>query len=233
MNSHGLNLKTILRTGGAICFVLLAHSLITLIVMSLIGGPPLTAEESFSILRENTLKGLLRLDLFTVFVIPLYYLLFFSLYTLLKEADPTVMIFSIILAFAGTTLFLSAPSVFSYLDLSNKYAAAVTDEQKSMLLAACEAVISSDIWHGTAPRLGGLMMQTGWVLISIVMLKDQLFSKFTAVTGIVTHGLDLFHIIIGFFLPAAGDIVMFVAGPLYLLWFPLVGARLIKLSSRK
>lgn len=233
MNSPDLNLKTILRTGGVICFVLLAYSLITLLVMSLIGGPPLTAEESFSILQQNTLEGLLRLDLLTVFVIPLYYLLFFSLYTLLKKDNPTVMIISIILAFAGITLFLSAPSVFSYLDLSNKHAAASTDEERSMFLTACEAIISTDIWHGTAPRIGGLMMQTGWVLISIVMLRNQIFGKLTAGTGIVTHGLDLFHIIIGFFIPSAGDILMFVAGPLYLLWFPLVGARLITLSSRE
>jgi len=61
MNYPELNLKTLYRIGGVICFILLAYSLITLIVMSLIGGPPLTAGESFSILQENTFKGLLRL----------------------------------------------------------------------------------------------------------------------------------------------------------------------------
>jgi hypothetical protein len=233
MNYPDLNLKTLYRTGGVICFILLAYSLITLIVMSLIGGPPLTARESFSILQENIFKGLLRLDLLTVFVIPLYYVLFFSLYIVLKETNPTVMIISFILAFAGITLFLSAPSVFSYLDLSNKFSLAVTDQEKNRFLAAGEAIISSDIWHGTAPRIGGLMMQTGWVMISFVMLRNQIFNKLTSVTGIVTHGLDLLHILIGFFIPAAGDILMFVAGPLYLLWFPLVGLRLIKLSSGK
>jgi hypothetical protein len=201
--------------------------------MSLIGGPPLTAGESLSILQENIFKGLLRLDLLTVFVIPLYYLLFFSLYIALKETNPILIIISIIMAFAGITLFLSAPSVFSYLDLSNKFSAATTVEEKSRILAASEAIISSDIWHGTAPRIGGLMMQTGWVMISLVMLRTQLFNKLTSITGIVTHGLDLLHIIIGFFIPTAGDILMFVAGPLYLLWFPLVGLRLIKLSTRK
>jgi hypothetical protein len=79
MNYPDLNLKTLYKTGGVICFILSAYSLITLIVMSLTGGPPLTAGESLSILQENIFKGLLRLDLLTVFVIPLYYLLFFSL----------------------------------------------------------------------------------------------------------------------------------------------------------
>jgi hypothetical protein len=233
MNYPELNLKAISRTGGVICFILLAYSIVTLIVMSITGGPPVTAEDAFSILNENLFKGLLRLDLLTVFVIPLYYLLFFSLYTLLSKTNPTVMIISIILAFAGITLFLSAPSVFSYLDLSNKFSSAITGEERSRYLAAGEAIISSDIWHGTSPRIGGLMMQTGWVMISFVMLREQTFSKLTAVTGIVTHGLDLIHIVIGFFMPAIGDILMFLAGPLYLIWFPLVGTRLIRLGSGK
>lgn len=63
------------------------------------------------------------------------------------------------------------------------------------------------------------------------MLKIQVFSKFIAAAGIVTHGLDLVHIITGFFIPALGDILMFEAGPLYLLWFPVVSARMIRLSS--
>lgn len=233
MNYPDLNLKMLYKTGGVICYILLSYSLITLFVMSLIGGPPLTAGESFSILQENPFKGILRLDLLTVFVIPLYYLLFFSLYIVLKETNPTLMIISIILAFAGITLFLSAPSVFSYLDLSNKFYAASTEEERSRFLAAGEAIISSDIWHGTAPRIGGLMMQSGWVMISFLMLKDQTFSKLAAITGIVTHGLDLIHIVAGFFIPAVGDILMFVAGPLYLLWFPLIGTRLIRLSIRR
>src|SRR5512133_2614046 len=200
MNYPDLNLKTLHKTGGVICFILLAYSLITLIVMSLVGGPPLTAGESFSVLQENLFKGLLRHDLLTVFVMPLYYLLFFSLYTVLKETNPTVMIISLMLAFAGITLFLSAPSVFSYLDLSNKFSSAVTEQDRGRFLAAGDAIISSDIWHGTAPRIGGLMMQTGWVMISLVMLKNQIFNKLTSLTGIITHGLDLLHIVIGFFI---------------------------------
>jgi hypothetical protein len=63
------------------------------------------------------------------------------------------------------------------------------------------------------------------------MLKQTVFNKLTAYTGIVTHGLDLAHILIGFFLPTLGNILMAIAGPLYLLWFPLVGVRLFTLHK--
>jgi hypothetical protein len=85
------------------------------------------------------------------------------------------------------------------------------------------------MWHGTGAKIGGLLLQTGALLISVVMLRTSIFNRFTALTGIVTHGLDLLHLIIGFFLPVLGNILMFIAGPLYLLWFPLVGLRLLKL----
>lgn len=54
-----------------------------------------------------------------------------------------------------------------------------------------------------------------------------------AFTGIATHGLDLAHFLIGFFAPALGKILMFIAGPLYLIWFPMVGVRHYKLRRVK
>jgi hypothetical protein len=211
--------------------VLIAYSLITLVIMSLIGGPPETIKQCFSLLHENRLQGLLRLDILTVFIIPFYYLLFYSLYVALKKTDPALVTISTILAFAGVTLFLATPSVFSYLHLSDRFAIATTDFEKNQLIAAGESILASDMWHGTGARIGSLLLQIGALLISMVMLKSNIFNRFTAITGITTHGLDLLHIIIGFFLPALGNIIMFVAGPLYLLWFPLVGFRLYKLRQ--
>ena len=212
--------------------ILIVYSLITLLIMSIIGVPPATVEQIFSMLHANRFHGLLRLDILTVFIFPLYYLLFYSLYIALKKADHALVTISTIFAFAGVTLLLATPSVFSYLYLSDKFALATSELQKNQLLAAGESILASDMWHGTGARIGGLLLQLGALLISIVMLKTNVFSRFTALTGIVTHGLDVLHIIIGFFLPAIGSMIMFIAGPLYLLWFPLVGLRLYKLRQQ-
>jgi hypothetical protein len=216
--------KTIYWIGGISCLILIVYSLTTLLVMSIIGGPPETVEQTFSVLQDNRLHGLLRLDILTVFVMPLYYLLFYSLYIALKKTNPALVTISTILAFAGVT-----PSVFSYLHLSDRFAAATSEFQKNQILAAGESILASDMWHGTGAKIGGLLLQTGALLISVVMLRTSIFNRFTALTGIVTHGLDLLHLIIGFFLPVLGNILMFIAGPLYLLWFTLVGLRLLKL----
>ena len=73
-------------------------------------------------------------------------------------------------------------------------------------------------------------MQAGALIISFLMLQSKIFTRLTAFTGIFVYGLDLLHIIFSFFLPTVSFIMMAIAGPIYLLWFPLVGLRLMKLD---
>ena len=61
-------------------------------------------------------------------------------------------------------------------------------------------MLATDIWHSTSAILGGVLLQCGAVLISVVMLRSSVFSKTTAWLGIVMHGLDLAHILCGLIL---------------------------------
>jgi hypothetical protein len=70
------------------------------------------------------------------------------------------------------------------------------------------------------------------VLIAVVMLRGNVFSKTTAWLGIVMHGLDLAHTVGGLLLPAAGFVLLSIAGPLYPVWFILVGLRLLRLARQ-
>ena len=232
MKKENTNIRLLYQLGGLTCMILIAYSLIMMLIMVGIGTPPETIEECFSMLQENRLYGLLRLDILTVFVMPLYYLLFYSIYLALKDTNKELLSISTILVFVGLTLFLATPSVFSYLYLSDEYAKAIIESDKNQIIAAGEAILASDMWHGTGAKIGGILMQLGALIISMTMLKSNVFNKLTAYTGIVTHGLDLAHIIIGFFLPTVGIILMAIAGPLYLLWFPLIGIRLFKLKTK-
>lgn len=232
MNKENTSIRLLYQLGGLTCMILIAYSLIMILIMIGIGTPPESIEECFSMLNENRLHGLLRLDILTVFVMPLYYLLFYSIYLALKKTEKELLSISTIFVFAGLTLFLATPSVFSYLYLSDEYAKATIESDKNQLIAAGEAILASDMWHGTGAKIGGILMQLGALTISMIMLKSNVFNKLTAYTGIVTHGLDLAHIVIGFFLPTVGFILMAIAGPLYLLWFPLIGIRLFKLKNK-
>jgi len=223
--------KSLYKIGGAVTLILLVYSLLTILVMGILGMPPDTAAGVFAMLQANRFTGLLRLDVLTVFIMPLYYLLFLGLYAALKKTHAVYATIAALLGFAGLTLFLATPSVFSWLVLSNKFAAATSDAQKSLLLAAGEAILASDMWHGSGALVGGLLMQTATLMLSVVMLRSQAFGKVTAWVGVVTHGLDLLHILVGFFLPAGGVALMMVAGPLYLVWFPLLARDFFRLGK--
>jgi hypothetical protein len=218
------------RIGALGALLLLVCSVITLVLVVAIGGPPATAEEAFALLQRNRLAGLLRLDILTAVSMPAYYALFAGLYAALQRTHRVYTILAAVLAFIGVTLFLSTPSVLSIACLSDQHLAATTEARRAALVAAGEALLASDMWHSTAAFVGGILLETACLLISVVMLRGAVFSKATGYVGVATHGLDLGHILAGLFAPTAGFVLMAAAGPLYLVWFLLVGGRLWRLG---
>ncbi len=223
--------RTLYPLAGVSALILLLYSLATLVIVAVTGGQPGSIEATYQMLQANRLIGLLRLDLLTVLLMPLYYVLFLGFCVALWRIDHVGAALSALLVFAGLTLFLASPSAFSYLALSDRYAAAATEAQRAQLLAAGEAIYAADLWHGSGALVGGLLLQAGAVLISVVMLRSSAFGAALAYTGIATHGLDLVHILIGFFAPQLSVALMAVAGVLYLLWFPLAAQRLFRLGA--
>ena len=229
--SSASDLNGLCWTGGIAAMILIVYSLATIVQLIFLGGQPATAAEAFSLLQSNKIVGLLRLDLPTVVVMPLYYLLFLGLFAALRRLDRANATLSTALVFVGVTLLLATPTALSMVSLSQKYAAATTEATRAQLLAAGEAILATDIWHGTGAIMGGILVQSGAVLISVVMLRSSVFGKTTAYLGIVMHGLDLAHIVFGVFLPLSGVVLMAIAGPLYPIWLFLVGRRLLQLAT--
>jgi hypothetical protein len=183
-------------------------------------------------LQTNRIVGLLRMDLLTVVFLPLYYLIFLGVFLALDGNKNHRSIIALLAIFIGVTLLLATPSVFSMLSLSDKYATATSVNQQEQLLAAGEAILASDMWHGTGAILGGIIIQLGALLFSILMLPGTVFNKLTAYLGIITHGLDFAHFFFLLLIPSMGGILLAIAGTLYLLWFPLIGVRLIQLGRQ-
>jgi hypothetical protein len=164
--------------------------------------------------------------------LPLYYVLFLGLFDALREDHHAYALLATVLACAGVTLTLSTPTALSMMALSDKYAAATSEAARHDLLAAGHTLLAIDIWHSTASWIGAILLQTGAVVVSVVMVRSSVFSRTIGYVGILTHGLDLLHVVATLFVPLAGVVIMGVAGPLYLIWFPLLGRRLWQLGGR-
>lgn len=218
------------RIGGVAAFVFFAYSLATIVQVVVLGGPPTTAVEAFELLNGNRIIGLLRLDLPTVLVMPLYYLIFLAIFAALRPVDCAYAALSAVLGVVGVTLVLAMPTALPLIPLSEKYAAATSPAARTQLETVGEAILATDIWHGSGSFMGGILAQSGAILICAIMLRSNVFSKAIAYSGVVTHGLDLAHILAGPFSSTASVVLMAIAGPLYLVWLPLIGRRLLQLS---
>jgi|GEM_PF-2671249 hypothetical protein len=84
MTDYSAPWKNLVPLAGWAAILLLVYSLATMAFLIALGGMPETAWEGFALLAENRLAGLLRLDILTILVMPLYYLLFLGLYAGLK-----------------------------------------------------------------------------------------------------------------------------------------------------
>ncbi|HVN19379.1 MAG TPA: DUF4386 family protein, partial [Dongiaceae bacterium] len=199
-------------------------------ILVFLGGAPATAQECFAMIQKNVVVAILRLDILTVLVMPVFCVMYAGFYAALRRECWFLALVSCASAMIGVGLILANASVTSLLYLADQYAAASSEARRMLLLAAGEAVISNDMWHGSAAKMGGLLLQSAGVLISIAMLRSTVFSKLIGYSGLVAHGLDLAHILLGFFWPKVAVLAMGVAGPLYLLWFPLVAKKLRELS---
>ena len=230
MTNIDSNWKGLYRIGGIAALIFIVYSLVTMIFAFTVGFEPGSVADIYNLLQTDRLQGLLRLDALTVIAIPLYYPLFLSICVALRKTRVSFTALAALLAFAGITLILATPSAFSLIPLSDKYAAATTAAEQAQLLAAGEALLASDMWHGTGAMLGGILALIAELILSIVMLHSSAFSRGTAIVGILTFGLDLLHFIADVFSPQAGVAIMVIAGTLYLVWFPLLARDLFKLG---
>jgi hypothetical protein len=229
-SSENSGWSSLYKIGGVAAWIFVAYSLATIIIFMVLSQMPETALEAFNALQENRIIGLLRLDALTLLTVPLYYLIYLCIYQGIKKDNKAFASLGVLLAFAGITLFLATPSAFSLVSLSDKYAAATTATQKEQILTVGEALMASDMWHSSGAMIGGYLMLIAALIVSVVMLKSENFSRATAIVGIVTYGLDLIHKLVSIFAPNIGIFFMMVAGPLYLVWFPLLARDLFRLG---
>jgi hypothetical protein len=221
------------KVAGVAAFVQLVCTLMTAVVALTLGVEPTSAAEYFSVLQNDRLVGILRMDFASLVNVILFAVTAFAVYTVLKRIKEAYATLATALVFTGVALALANHSAFSMIYLSDQYAQATTETQRVQLLTAGTAVIASDWWHSTGGLMAGLFLQGGMVLLSWVMLRSKHFSKSTAYAGMLANGLDWIHVLVGLVLPGLAAIVLSIGGLFYLAWFPLLGRDFLRLAGGK
>ena len=196
---------------------------------------PQTSVEWFGFFQQDRLLGLIYfglVDLINYFLVGLFFL---GLFTALKKVNKSLALIAVVLGWAGVLLFFASNQAFGMLALSEKYAAADAETQGTFLAAAGEALLVINnpemASEGTAGYASLLFLASGGLIFSLVMLRDNIFSKLTAWTGILANGFVLLFYFTLIFAPQLNALPHVLSAPFRVVWYVLTALRLLKLSK--
>ena len=231
--------QSLYRTGGMSAWLCAAMYLLAsaiYIPANLAAPPPADVLEWFTLFQDHAITGLFFLGLADIAIMILWGPLALALYTALKQAGQTWSLIATAFVFVGMAVFLSTNAAFPMLSLSRQYADAITEAERSALLAAGRALIAineGNYWGMPLVWLGGL-------ILSIVMLRSMVFGKATAWLGILGMALLLLSVPFAGYTttgPMSVAVSTIVAisyaggGLLSLAWYILIGMRLVRLGQ--
>ena len=100
--------------------------------------PPVAVVDWFGLLQNNRLVGITLLGLFDIVNYALVGLMFLALFVALRRASRSFIAIAASLSFVGIVVYLASNQALTMLSLSDQYAAATTEAQRSILLVACK-----------------------------------------------------------------------------------------------
>jgi hypothetical protein len=135
----------------------------------------------------------------------------------------------------GIAVYFASNQAFAMLSLSEQYAVATTDAQREMFLAAGEALLAINnpgvLHEGTGIYASLFLVLLAGLTISVVMLRSNVFSKTTAVTGVLANGFMLAYFVV---LPLAPEIIVLpfvISAPFRVTWYFLIARKLFWLGK--
>lgn len=216
--------KPLFRVGAAATVAVLVLIPIQ-IVLYVLWPPPSTVPDWFTLFHAHGLIGLIDMDLLLIVDNVLLVLIFLALYAALRDASPALMTLAVTLELVAITTYFSSNTAFEMLSLSKQYAAATTEAQRGVILAAGQAMVTS--WkQGSAFNLSYVLGAIATLLTATAMLRSRVFGQVTAYAGLVFGVLSL--------VPASagnpGLIFSLVSLVPMWIWLVLIAQRLFQLG---
>jgi len=215
--------RPLYRVGGATALSMIVLIIVGIIVF-IIDPPPTTVIGFFTLFQKNTLLGLLALDLVYMVSQVLMGMILLALCVTLRRASPSFIAIALTSGLVGLAVYFASNPAFGMLSLSSHYAAATTAVQRSQFEAAGQAIMAN--YTGTAYVVSYVLSGIALLLIAVVMLRSTIFSKGTAIVGLVMGVMML--------VPASAGTVglVFAFGSLVplVIWLILIARRLFRLG---
>jgi hypothetical protein len=188
----------------------------------------------FALVRAEPFVGMALLDALDLIEYLLLSLVFGALFCALRGAARTASLVATVLGLVGIGVAFVSNSAFAMLSLSQRYGAAAEAADRLALQAAGEAVLARSnpgaAHLGTGAMLGWMLVLLAGLLFSIAMLRTQVFSKATGISGTLANGFALLVFPVLLLAPSVVWLPPSLSAPFRLLWYILTALRLFKLS---
>jgi hypothetical protein len=187
----GFEYRSLYRIGGAAAIIAAALTLCEVVVFAIYPQPD-SVHEWFELIQANPVIGWLDLWGLELPMYAMFLPVFLALYAALRKTDPGLMLIALAASLLGIGVFFATNNPFAVLSLAHQHAAAATDAQRSVLLAAGQALLA----HTGQRAVGGVNMglflvSVGGLTASWVMLRSAAFGRAAALAGLLANALSL------------------------------------------
>ena len=196
-----------------------------------------SAVDWFAIFQRSAFEGLYALGIFNIVymlaMLPVYFALFWTHRR--RQGIQAALVLAIFLL--ATAIYISSNAAIPMLVLSEKYALAQTNLQKTIFVAAGEAILARGEDFTPGSFLGLILSGSAAIAISCIMLRGGIFGKRNAWIGIIGFTFLSLFTIVATFIPSLYTFVFYgiapIGGILALTWFTLTARRLLQLGIRE
>jgi hypothetical protein len=193
---------------------------------------PTTTTEWFALLHAHNLIGVLLLNGLDIVNYALVGLIVIGLYAALRNTSKVLPEAAAVLCIMGITMYFISNQAFVMLAVSRQYYSAIDEIQKAGLLSVGLTLLTLNdpMTFGSGVFWAFIMVNLACLFLSIAMLEGRLFTRTTAIIGIIANGLGLGYFFTVAFAPALTFIPLSSSAPLLIAWYILIGIRLLRLS---
>lgn len=218
------NWGSLYRLGGLGALMMVIIIIVQFVVF-MVAPPPLEggAMDWFAFFQEDGLLGLIGFELLLVVSMIVSVPVILALYIALRPVNQAFSALYLALGLIGVMAFIASRPALEMLSLSNAYAAAGSEAQKAVFIAAGESLIA--IFHGTSFHVSYLLGSVTGLIISLVMLRTNIFGKTTAYLRIASSVFDF-----GLYVPGIGMYISIFSVLFLLVWNLLIARRLFLLA---
>jgi hypothetical protein len=213
------------RIGGAAAMLSVVIVPIQIVVF-MAWPPPSTIADWFALFQNNGFVGLLAFEFLFVVDAALGIPTILALYIALRRTSESFMAIALAVGLVASVALITARPAFEMLYLSSQYAAATTEAQRSILLAAGEAMRAT--FYGTAFNTSNVLGNINLLIVPLVMLRSNLFGKATAYMGILAGILGL-----AMYVPTVGLFLGILSALFLAIWRILIAVKFFQLGRGK